>query len=395
MFWYKPLDNITWSDIEELVSENVEESQHLDFKREIPDATHDSRRDFLRDVCAMANSGGGDIVFGIDEQPKGVAGNIIPIASDRIDQDILRLQNSVFSTIQPRPLVNIIPVNNRQGKAVVLLRVAPGLPKPHSVWLKGRRHFTGRRPRSTDDLSMDEIRELFLGAAALTRRIRAFRKERLEQTRMEPPVPNFHSGLGMAFVHIVPVDSLEAPQRISVQDQKCIDWIIPGSSSATDRLNLDGFLTMDAPLAGPRSWYVQLFRTGIVEIAYGGFVRLKDDSGSTAVGVQGYALDKLLIESCSRFVPRLRAFGIASPVAIFMSLRGVKGCRLLKEPSPSISPQSFDRSTVAPPEIQVEVDPENWGHVLRPLCDMIWQAGGWKQSPFFDENGYWSGDDPG
>ena len=282
----------------------------------------------------MANSGGGDIVFGIKEHPAGIAGDIIPIASDRVDHDILRLQNSIFQTIQPRPPVNIVPVNNGLGKAVVLLRVAASLPGPHSVWHKGRRHFTGRRPRSTDDLSMDEIRDLFLGAAALTRRIRAFRMERLEQARNRPTVLNFRSGLGMAFVHIVPVDALDAAQRIAVQDLKWIEWIIPGFSNADYRLNLDGLLTMNGSPEGVWWLYVQLFRTGIVEIGYGGFERLQDESGSPVGGVHGYKLDNLLIESCSRFVPRLRALGIGSPLAIFMSLSGVRGCRLLKD-SPS------------------------------------------------------------
>ena len=162
MLWYKSLNNITWADIEALVSENIEESQHLDFKREIPDAKHASRRDFLRDVCAFANSGGGDIIFGIAEGTEGIAGEVIPIKSERADQDIRRLESWVFSTIQPRPLVNIVSVNNGQGSVVVLLRVAAGLTGCHSVWLEGRRHFTGRRPRSTGDLSMDEIRDLFL-----------------------------------------------------------------------------------------------------------------------------------------------------------------------------------------------------------------------------------------
>ena len=389
MLWYKPLDNITWSDIEELVSENVEESQDLDFKREIPDAKHASQRDFLRDVCAFANSGGGVIVFGIDEQPEGIAGKITPINGEQVDQDILRLQNSIFSTIQPRPRVNIVPVNNGQGKAVVLLRIAAGLTGPHSVWFEGRRHFTGRRPRSTDDLSMDEIRDLFLGRAALTRRIRDFRVERLQQIQKEPPVPSFVGGPGRAFVHIVPVDAMDAPPRIAVQDQKCIEWVIPGSSSATDRLNLDGFLTMDASLAGHCSWYVQLFRTGVVEVGSRGFVQ--QSAGSDPM-VHASCLDKLLIESCSRFVPNLRRLGITSPVAIFMSLVHVKGYRVLKE-YPEVFPanRSYDRDLVAPPEIQVESDPEDWGQELRPLCDMIWQAGGWKHSPFFNENGDWTG----
>ena len=156
MLWYKSLNNITWTDIDALVSENIEESQHLDFKRKIPDAKHASRRGFLRDVCAMANSGGGDIVFGIDEHPAGIAGAILPISGDRVDQDILSLENSIFSTIEPRPSVNIVPVKDPDGKTVLLLRVAAGLTGPYSVWLEGRRHFTGRRPRSTGDLSMDK-----------------------------------------------------------------------------------------------------------------------------------------------------------------------------------------------------------------------------------------------
>ena len=395
MLWYKSLNNITWADIEALVSENVEESQHLDFKRRIPDATHTSRRNFLRDVCAMANSGGGDIVFGIDEQPAGSAGDIIPIASDRIDQDILTLQNSIFSTIQPRPLANIVTVNNGQGKAVVLLRIAASLTGPHSVWLEGRRHFTGRRPRSTGDLSMDEIRNLFLGGATLTRRIRAFRMERLQQIQVSPPVPRFVQEAGMAFVHIVPVDALESSPRIAVQDLQQIDWLFPGLATANWRLNLDGLLTMDADPSGTHSLYVQLFRTGIVEIGYGGFVQ-KTDSGSTEVYASTF--DKLLIESCSCFVPRLRELGIFSPLAIFISLCGVKGCRVLKasaDPFSIKSDKSYDRDIVAPPEIQVESVPKDWGQELRPLCDMIWQAGNWQGSPFFNKNGCWIGEGVG
>ena len=79
---------------------------------------------------------------------------------------------------------------------------------------------------------MDEIRDLFLGAAALTRRIRAFRMDRLQQILMSPPVPGFVQGEGIAFVHIVPVDALEAPQRIAVQDLKWNEWLFPGFSSA-------------------------------------------------------------------------------------------------------------------------------------------------------------------
>ena len=388
MVWHKSLDNITWADIEALVSDDTEESQRLDFKREIPDAKHASRRNFLRDVCALANSGGGDIVFGIAEQPEGIAGKIVPIESESIDQDIRRLESWVYATIQPRPFVNIVPVKDPQGKAVALLRVATSLTRPHSVWLEGHRYFTGRRPRSTDDLSMDEIRELFLGSAALTRCIRDFRRERLQQIQEEPPVSNFDKGPGRAFVHIVPVDAMEAPPRIVVQDLKWHEWLIPGFISADYRLNLDGLLTV---MNDPCSSYVQLFRTGIVEIGHKEFVHQKDSDATRYV--HAYILDNLLITSCRRFVLLLRALGILSPLAIFMTLCDVKGCRAFhKYPFPALlTGRLYDRDLVALPEIQVERDPVDWDQELRPLCDLLWQAGGWERSPSFDENGHWIG----
>ena len=149
---------------------------------------------------------------------------------------------------------------------------------------------------------------------------------------------------------------------------------------------------MDVTPTGHHSLYVQLFRTGIVEIGSGGFVQ-KTDSGSKQV--HALRLDKLLIESCSRFVPRLRELGILSPLSIFISLCGVKGCRALKAHThPFLSTESdksYDRDIVAPPEIQMEGVSKDWGQELRPLCDLIWQASGWDRSPFFDKNGHWIG----
>ena len=393
MLHNKPINDITWSDIEALCSDKVEESQQLDFKQEIPDPGHSSRRKFLRDVCAMANSGGGDIVFGIRERPAGIAGEICAISSDQIDKHILSLQNSVISTIQPIPRLNIVPIKDNRGNAVVLLRIRAGLTGPHSVWFEGRRHFTGRRPRSTDDLAMEEIQAMFVGGATLTHRIRSFRAERLQQIKESPPVPGFIRGQGMAFVHIVPIDALDAPPRIVIQNLREMDWLFPRHSSATWRKNLDGLLTMDANHRyNEGRWYVQLFRTGIVEIGYAGFV--SDVESGTQKNVHADSFDILLIDCCKRFVPQLRKLGIASPLAIFISLCDVLGCHVLNG-SAGFSPFAthfsesnvYDRDTIAPPEIQVEHDPDKWEHVLRPLCDLIWQAGNWSGSPLFDEKG--------
>ena len=240
---------------------------------------------------------------------------------------------------------------------------------------------------------MEEIRAMFVGGATLTQRIRSFRMDRLQKIRESPPVPSFIRGQGMAFVHIVPLDALDAQPRIVIQNLKEIDWLFPRHSSADWRKNLDGLLTMDASHRFNQcTWYVQLFRTGIVEIGYGGFV-FESESGSEK-NLRADNFDILLIQCCRRFVPQLRNLGITSPLAIFVSLCDVVGCRVLNGsaglspyPTGSLESNAYDRDTIAPPEIQVDHDPDKWEHTLRPLCDLIWQAGNWSSSPLFDEKG--------
>src|SRR5690625_2496486 len=59
------------------VSQGIEETDDLDWKSELPPAKGLSQTDFPKDVAAMANSGGGLIVFGVRESQKA--------ATDRVD----------------------------------------------------------------------------------------------------------------------------------------------------------------------------------------------------------------------------------------------------------------------------------------------------------------------
>lgn len=62
------LSSITQAQIEQLVADQTREGPHLDFKRDLPTAWNDaSKHEFFADTTAFANSGGGDLIFGIDE----------------------------------------------------------------------------------------------------------------------------------------------------------------------------------------------------------------------------------------------------------------------------------------------------------------------------------------
>lgn len=69
----------TQTNIESLIADRVQEGPHLDFKRDLPSAWDASaKHELLADVTAFANSGGGDIVYGVDENDAAEASAICP-----------------------------------------------------------------------------------------------------------------------------------------------------------------------------------------------------------------------------------------------------------------------------------------------------------------------------
>jgi len=64
----KPPRDMTEAILREGCRERWPESQTLDFKRELPGLDARGRNEFLKDVCAMANADGGDLVYDIAEE---------------------------------------------------------------------------------------------------------------------------------------------------------------------------------------------------------------------------------------------------------------------------------------------------------------------------------------
>ena len=75
--------------IEQLVADRMRAGPHLDFKRDLPTAwNNDAKHEFLADTTAFANSGGGDLIFGVDEDGQAQASAVIPQVIPNVDQNI-------------------------------------------------------------------------------------------------------------------------------------------------------------------------------------------------------------------------------------------------------------------------------------------------------------------
>lgn len=109
------------------VAAGVAEASDLDWKSELPPKKGLPQTDFPKDVAAMANSGGGIIVFGVRESQKAA---IARVDVGELDEAYERSLRSVaISAITPPVFgVNVYRLGNRGNRAVVgrCLRASTG-----------------------------------------------------------------------------------------------------------------------------------------------------------------------------------------------------------------------------------------------------------------------------
>ena len=102
------------------------ESIHLELKKEYV-------KDILKTVIAFANTSGGKIYIGIDDDGK-------VLGVQRLDPDILKLSNSIRDSIKPDiTLFTSILVEKIDGKDVIVVDVQKGASSPYYLTDKGIR----------------------------------------------------------------------------------------------------------------------------------------------------------------------------------------------------------------------------------------------------------------
>ncbi len=97
----RPLNDITEADLAALIANGVAEGRTIDYKRSLPGNTDADKKEFLADTSSFANSGGGDLVFGMDEAA-GLPTQIVGIQASDLDLEIRRLDSILAAGLSPR-----------------------------------------------------------------------------------------------------------------------------------------------------------------------------------------------------------------------------------------------------------------------------------------------------
>jgi len=147
----KQFSAIDKADIDSLVQSKTAERRTLEYKAELPLGTDDAKREFLSDVVSFANSGGGDILYGVvDEkdangQPTGIPHEATGLAAVNETSEQLRLENICRDGIAPRIAgLQLKAVSGFPRGPVILMRIPRSWAAPHMVTFRNLSRFYAR-----------------------------------------------------------------------------------------------------------------------------------------------------------------------------------------------------------------------------------------------------------
>lgn len=133
-----PPSEITLALIDSAISNGVAEASDLDWKAKLPNfKAPESAHEFAKDVAAMANTAGGYIVYGVEENDGKAAARADVDISETVQQRMLQAAHTHI-----RPLVvgvSFLAIQNSAaaGTGVLVMRVPSSPDAPHQVGQDG------------------------------------------------------------------------------------------------------------------------------------------------------------------------------------------------------------------------------------------------------------------
>jgi hypothetical protein len=387
----KNLTDITATDLLHLVENNVQERKTLEYKAALPDNSDSGKKEFLADVSSLANTEGGDLVFGLREVNGTLQGEIgIVIAN--ADEEIARLENMARDGITPRIGLEVRAVDAENGNTAIIVRTKASLEAPHRVVFKGNDKFYKRNSNGKYAMDVGELRSAFMQTGEIVERIKRFRTTRIADIKAgDTPFPLLNRSSFFA-IHILPLTAFNTSFRmpsstlLALKEGQHNTLFQPYRASGwNQRINLDGVIAYAENSDDLTYTYTQLYGDGRIEV-------VETNQIATRAARQGKILPMYSVEGgtmnyVSTMLRLLTTLEFQPPFYVFVSLVGIEGCTV-SAPSnnPFFDPETITEKELLLPEVVIENATDNLHHKFRPIFDLIYNAAGVSRSLNFDEN---------
>ena len=375
------------------MTNGVRESRSLEFKAKLVWGTESERKEFLADVSALANGGGGDLVFGIEEE-EGAAWKVVGLDSFDPEKDTLKMESMIRDGIAPRIIgfrVRSVVLSN--GRRMVIVRVPNSLNRPHMVTFKNWSRFFSRNSAGKYQLDVQELKSAFVASESVAERMRQFRIERIEAI-LQGNTPERLLGKSCVCVHLVPLSAFDPSFSFDLAAVREGGETLPpiAHHGWNPGVNFDGLLFYTTTRTGQTSSYVQLFRNGVIEaVDSQTLTPLKPYQQQSDKYIPSIAYEKRIIDAVDSYIGFYRKYEMPTPLLAGLSILNVKGFRMRAGDIYDVG-SPIDRDHLILPDRLAESLDLDAAELLRPSFDQIWNACGHDRSLNYDEKRNWHPD---
>ena len=384
------LDQIDENLLNQVCREQWDESSTLEFKALIPQPSPDDKpkQEFLKDIAALANAGGGDIIYGIGEL-NGKANGLVPIqeAANPVDGTRRRLGQWLESGVEPRiGGLNMHPVPLTSGDYILVVRIPPSFQRPHRSRVGAHWQWPVRSGTHTAELTYPQIRDAFDRGATLGERARKFRDERLTSIAAGTTGRPLRDG-PRCIVHLLPMASISGEVSVDLRQlsrSATTQFFSAWWSSASSSFNLDGLVVYPNNQAADTG-YAQIFRIGCVEAAQsvGSMIQTRS--------ISSHRVADHVRESIRKSLEAMKSWGVTGPAIAAVALMDLHGWPFAYDSmGHTVDFNSADRPNLILPEVWIEdLSNAQLDAIARPILDTLWQAFNLAGCGFYDKQGNW------
>lgn len=382
----KAFDDIALADLQALVDARIPEGRRTEFKRDHYGRTDDARREFAADISAMANALGGYLLIGIDEV-NGIATRVVGVESEDPDQLVRAITEAIRTSTEPPILgTRIRWIETETDRGVLMIQIDRSWSAPHRVTVARDNRFFIRDENGKHPMGVNELRRAFLFASEVEDRIRKFRADRIQLLIENEGPLAVDLSEPRVILHLVPQASFT--DGIQLQFEFHENGIRPiGASGWNSMYSIDGFVTYSGPEGQFDSVraFSTLFRNGTVEAV--AKINTREQDGRRVISL--LAAERYIIDAVADALQQFGQRSIPPPYYLMLSLVGVHGFCAPTDEFRSSPGYSHRTDKVLLPEFTIAnvlttMEPAS---LLRPLCDLIWNAFGQRGSPSYDADG--------
>ncbi|HEY9678860.1 MAG TPA: ATP-binding protein [Drouetiella sp.] len=388
------IESITANDVVALRDNDVRESTNLEYKLNFPEETR--KTDFAVDVAAMANCGGGFILYGIEEkregqQKTGAIESFPGVGTTALDSLISKYANIARAHV--KPVISDLtfkPIKLSPDLYVVAVHVPKTYDGPH--FSTSNMVFYSRHSSGNYRMELSEIRSAFIARSTAREEAMNWTVKQLAWiTEGKAPIPLRVANTVPSVLHIVPWYAFSGADLLDVDQmyEQRTNFQPMTTTRGVSKFNAKGLLLLDradAAVAG----YTQVFRTGQL-----GSVDVYSIP-SDAPTIHCFDFENNIREHIKAYLGGLRALGIIPPITIVLNIINATGLKILMpehhiryhqdEPSLNYNSDSFITAVSRRLDGWDSLDVD---YLIKPMFDTLWIACGWRSSPNFTD-GVWT-----